>query len=412
MNQQRFISLIKYPEQLAGSDPGEIKTLTGQFPYCQSAQLLYLLALLQQEDISYGSRLRLAAAYAGDRTILKDLVDKFVPPPVLSTRDVAAEIVEQHEAPDQIVNEVEANENEQNERTKELGKEFLPENFLVLDETDDGSENEVQELAVEANDHGTIEEENVPIGVAESVGNDVSALTEKEILTSELEEKDTLPEVENEEVPSIVEQEVVFQGEPELNVESVETDKQEEELPVARRKWLNFTKKETKDLKAEIEQIKAEIEDLERLIRETESTVKKADREELKRKIESNPQQEVSGIEDSEINSKSEISEKEESKPTKKKGKSKSEIIDRFIENAPRITRSKSDFFNPVDWAKNSTVDKEDIVSETLAKIYHNQGNTQKAIKIYKKLILRYPEKSSYFAALIEKIESETNLNT
>lgn len=91
---------------------------------------------------------------------------------------------------------------------------------------------------------------------------------------------------------------------------------------------------------------------------------------------------------------------------------SKDELINQFIENAPRITRSKTDFFNPVDYARKSSIDKEDIVSETLANIYYKQGNPDKAIKIFEKLCIKVPEKSSYFAGLIEKIKTEYNLNT
>ena len=90
----------------------------------------------------------------------------------------------------------------------------------------------------------------------------------------------------------------------------------------------------------------------------------------------------------------------------------KDELINQFIENAPRITRSKTDFFNPVDYARKSSIDKEDIVSETLANIYYKQGNPDKAIKIFEKLCIKVPEKSSYFAGLIEKIKKEYNLNT
>jgi tetratricopeptide (TPR) repeat protein len=90
---------------------------------------------------------------------------------------------------------------------------------------------------------------------------------------------------------------------------------------------------------------------------------------------------------------------------------SKKELIDRFIENSPRIIRSKTDFFDPDNYAKSSQKYHDDLVSETLAKIYHVQGKFEKAIKIYQKLSLINPEKSSYFAAQIKKIEEEQNLN-
>ncbi len=44
--------------------------------------------------------------------------------------------------------------------------------------------------------------------------------------------------------------------------------------------------------------------------------------------------------------------------------------------------------------------------TETLAGIYVDQGFYQKAIDVYSKLILLYPEKNIYFATLIEKIKS------
>ncbi len=51
--------------------------------------------------------------------------------------------------------------------------------------------------------------------------------------------------------------------------------------------------------------------------------------------------------------------------------------------------------------------DSEDgVISESLAKILESQGHTHKAVKMYNKLSLKYPEKSGYFAAQIEKITS------
>ena len=46
-----------------------------------------------------------------------------------------------------------------------------------------------------------------------------------------------------------------------------------------------------------------------------------------------------------------------------------------------------------------------DVYTETLARIYLEQGYPEQAKSIYSKLILAYPEKNAYFAALIQKID-------
>ena len=82
-------------------------------------------------------------------------------------------------------------------------------------------------------------------------------------------------------------------------------------------------------------------------------------------------------------------------------------LLEKFIEEAPRISRPTKDFYNPVKNAQKSVEESDDIISETLAEIHVFQKNYSKAISAYKRLILLYPEKKAFFASRIEKIKQE-----
>ena len=60
---------------------------------------------------------------------------------------------------------------------------------------------------------------------------------------------------------------------------------------------------------------------------------------------------------------------------------------------------------NNEDFSVKSSQENDDLMTETLANIYIKQNNFSKALNIFEKLILKYPEKSIYFAARIEETE-------
>jgi len=85
------------------------------------------------------------------------------------------------------------------------------------------------------------------------------------------------------------------------------------------------------------------------------------------------------------------------------------EIIDNFIKKEPRISslhRSAKDIpQTSQDLSEKSITLPSGIISENLAGIMLKQGKTDKAIEIYEKLILKYPQKKAYFASKIEELK-------
>ena len=90
--------------------------------------------------------------------------------------------------------------------------------------------------------------------------------------------------------------------------------------------------------------------------------------------------------------------------------KKKAALIDKFIETNPKIAPIKPGTAPAPQFELNSS-DNTHLMTETLARVYLEQKKYQKAIQAYEILILKYPEKSSFFADHISEIRNLQNNN-
>ena len=81
----------------------------------------------------------------------------------------------------------------------------------------------------------------------------------------------------------------------------------------------------------------------------------------------------------------------------------KFDLIDEFIKNSPKI-KINNDYEVRSSFKTDQKI-KDELITETLAKIYVNQEKFNKAIKAYEILSLKYPKKSSFFAEQINDIK-------
>jgi tetratricopeptide (TPR) repeat protein len=83
----------------------------------------------------------------------------------------------------------------------------------------------------------------------------------------------------------------------------------------------------------------------------------------------------------------------------------KFDLIDKFIELNPKIKPIDKNAIN-LDVIMEGSTENESLMTETLAKVYLEQKKYENAIKAYRILILKYPEKSGSFADRIKAIKN------
>lgn len=440
MNTQQLIGWMENPGALGKEAGAQLETLTQSFPYFQTAHLLLIKSLHNQNSFLYNNQLKVTAAYASNRKVLYELITKKSNPEVqASTVNIELpETVEEKTEP-VISKEPETPEKE----AETIQPEFPKKRFVSNpDEWESGMLRQLQllhhwktspgadlKIPTEKTGYSKAEEKRITEEKAEEIAEQKIA-----------EEKPTAADEINTLLYVLVEpdgaEDIIATEEPEI-----ETAAENETEPVAEEiaEW-------------DIKIIEPEEEETEEPLAETEIPEDPVQQEILREAISSSielevddtlpsPEELVPGLKTVILDKKPEVpvilpekTEEKEPAPTeepaeemsfgawlKQVGKTPAPkpeekpvepvvqktktLIDKFIEDAPRIRAQKNTFYSPVNMAKKSVQESDEFITETLARIYVKQGNIPKAIRAYQKLSLKFPEKTTYFAALIEELK-------
>ena len=340
MQQQQFIDIIKKPHLIESAHLADLEVLVNEYPFFESAHLLYTKGLHKHQALNYSKQLRKTAIVVNSRSVLYELLHQ---PEVKVSEPIQKPVT------------------------------------VVIEPI------EVLEEHVEVKKTGSVSVTNDEIKViyVNTVPSINTISAEKEVILKETntDEIDIIKSIENEtEVPvqdfsedklnKTIEQEInksIIQSYVETDIiKTPELHKEEVSEPSSFTDWLKTIQKEAHTFQIETKTEKEQVQESDK------NGDKKTENEKKTSFFSQNKQ-----------------------------------IIDKIIESDPgRIKLGTGKFFTPAIDAKQSLLENEHLVTETLAKIYALQGNISKAIRAYEILSLKFPQKSVYFASLIEKLKT------
>ncbi len=403
MNREEFISFIKSPAKLNKESLPEINELIEEFPYFQTGHLLFLKNLHLLDHIRFGSQLKKSAIFVANRELLYRLLNESKHEEKTEKKEdrkeevpgIAAEFSKKE--PDNVDIE-ETHSDEEPQLVNETGKEdsrIEDQSHEEVYQDEDGTLRSKEDLADEIKKR--LEE------IKESKDDDLSGGSSPESKIKAAKES-----VDTGKYKTGFDEKDIFQLDDNSGIGSEKEENEEGIIDLP-------DNSDKMDLPGDLLELENVEKEREMLVPEKELQVEKLPPE-GKKNLKSDfssiaKQKEIHSFASwfSILNTDKPVEGNALSEIKSFKKEKQWQMIDRFIEDNPRILPEKEILEENIDISLDSTRDKDSILTETLAKIYVKQGYYSKAIFIYKKLSLKFPEKSIYFAGRIEKIEKKIN---
>lgn len=346
MDSKAISDIILNKRRMNSSDIDDLRELANKYPYAQLFTILYLKALSISNSFSFETELNKYAYKVTDRAKLYEIIHN-KEEDIIQTVDTDDVESKQEEVPSEIIETIEENA----EILNVVEEEPKPQENDIVEIDLEAEEEVVNVSAVEiADEHDEAVEQPVIGDIVEEVeseGDNEKSALELDILTSAIDNV----------YPYILEKEIA-----KVEKEPVE-DKIEHEEPIEEPKQPEKTTSQLNSFSGWL----------------TQGSQQKT--------IEIKVEKEVEKVDN----------------------KKKEELIDKFIEKNPSISRPKKEFFSASKKAQESMDESSLLYSETLANIFVLQGNLPLALKAYEQLCLTIPEKKLIFAKKIEELKNRIN---
>ena len=396
----RIEYLVAHPYEVEKSDIPLLKKEVEKYPYFYTLRALLLYGLKKENHPSFEDYLNKTSIHSSNRVDLYHYINSEPIQKEIQTKTetISPEMVEEKVEElaenkfisepilENSTSEIIENNNETIEVIDEIIEEELNKEIEVISETNSEEINEdiVDGMIENDTEESELRTDHVVDIISDEELNEVAEITNKVVVENNSKEENLTSENDIENAVQQTSGIEIIESEPQQVIEIIE-DNQEEEIV----EGLYENAEVIEESEPEMVEEKVEI-------------------------IENNSDDSTFSFSDwlkkvpSQSKTQQEIEEEQETAEREIKYK----LIDDFLEKNPKIVPMKKTDITPVSTPSNfvqNTEEYSDLMTETLAQIYTEQKKYDKAIKAYKILILKYPEKNSLFANRIKEIENLKN---